>query len=84
MVDYHLTLDNTANYTKLQSVRYPKAGDPNPKVSIWIYDLASKSAKKVAIDGEPTQYLYSVRFSSEGNELLVNRTSFDISRTIDL
>ena len=75
MVDYHLTLDNTANYTKLQSVRYPKAGDPNPKVSIWIYDLASKSAKKVAIDGEPTQYLYSVRFSPEGNELLVNRTN---------
>ncbi len=75
MVDYHLTLDNTANYTKLQSVRYPKAGDPNPKVSIWIYDLASKSAKKVAIDGEPTQYLFSVRFSPEGNELLVNRTN---------
>ena len=75
MVDYHLTLDNTANYTKLQSVRYPKAGDPNPRVSIWIYDLASKSAKKVAIDGEPTQYLFSVRFSPEGNELLVNRTN---------
>ena len=75
MVDYHLTLDNTANYTKLQSVRYPKAGDPNPKVSIWIYDLASKMAKKVAIDGEPTQYLYAVRFSPDGNELLVNRTN---------
>ncbi len=75
MVDYHLTLDNTANYTKLQSVRYPKAGDPNPKVSIWIYDLAKKSAKKVAIDGEATQYLYSIRFSPDGNELLVNRTN---------
>ncbi len=75
MADYHLTLDNTANYTKLQSVRYPKAGDPNPKVSIWIYDLASKMAKKVAIDGEPTQYLYAVRFSPDGNELLVNRTN---------
>ena len=75
MLDYHLTLDNTANYTKLQSVRYPKAGDPNPKVSIWIYDLASKSAKRVAIDGDTTQYLYSIRFSPEGNELLVNRTN---------
>ena len=75
MVDYHLTLDNTANYTKLQSVRYPKAGDPNPKVSIWIYDLATKNTKKVAIDGESSQYLYSIRFSPEGNELLVNRTN---------
>lgn len=75
MLDYHLTLDNTANYTKLQSVRYPKAGDPNPKVSIWIYNLASKSTKKVAIDGDSTQYLYSIRFSPEGSELLVNRTN---------
>jgi dipeptidyl-peptidase-4 len=75
MMDYHLTLDNTANYTTLQSVRYPKAGDPNPKVAIWIYDLKSKNAKKVAMDGDPSQYLYSIRFSPEGNELLVNRTN---------
>jgi len=75
MLDYHLTLDNTANYTKLQSVRYPKAGDPNPKVSLWIYDLETKIAKKIAIDGEPSQYLYAIRFSPEGSELLVNRTN---------
>ncbi len=75
MFDYHLTLDNTSNYTKLQSVRYPKAGDPNPKVSLWIYDLPTKSARKIAIDGDATQYLYSIRFSPEGNELLLNRTN---------
>jgi len=75
MVDYHLTIDNTANYTKLQSVRYPKAGDPNPKVSLWIYDVASKIARKVPIDGESTQYLYAIRFSPDGTELLVNRTN---------
>lgn len=75
MVDYHLTIDNTANYTKLQSVRYPKAGDPNPKVSIWIYDVASKIARKGPVDGESTQYLYAIRFSPDGTELLVNRTN---------
>ena len=75
MQDYHLTLDNTASYTKLQSVRYPKAGDANPKVSLWIYDLAKKASEKVHLDGEPTQYLYAVRFSPEGDELLVNRTN---------
>ncbi len=75
MADYHLTIDNTAMYTKLQSVRYPKAGDANPKVSLWIYDLPSKSAKRIAIDGEASQYLYSIRFSPEGNELLVNRSN---------
>lgn len=75
MRDYHLTLDNTASYTKLQSVRYPKAGDPNPKVAIWIYDIASKSKQKIVIDGEPTQYLYAIRFAPDGKELLINRTN---------
>ena len=75
MLDYHLTVDNTAMYTKLQSVRYPKAGDPNPKVSLWIYDLPSKTAKKIAIEGDATQYLYSIRFSPQGNELLVHQSN---------
>ncbi len=75
MLDYHLTVDNTALYTKLQSVRYPKAGDPNPKVAIWIYDLATKQSQRIKIDGEPTQYLYGVRYTPEGNELLIHRTN---------
>jgi dipeptidyl-peptidase-4 len=73
--DYHLTLDNTANYTKLQSVRYPKAGDPNPKVALWVYDVVQKTNRKILIDGEPTQYLYSIRFAPKSKELLVHRTN---------
>ena len=75
MKDYHLTLENTSLYTTLQSVRYPKAGDANPKVALWIYDLATKSNRRIEITGEPMQYLFAVRFSPSGNELLVNRTN---------
>ena len=39
MSDYYLTVDNTSTYTKLKTVRYPKAGDKNPQVSLHIYDL---------------------------------------------
>lgn len=75
MRDYHLTVDNAKNYTKLQTVRYPKAGDPNPKMKILIYELATKKTVEAIIDGEETQYLYDVRWTPDGAELLVNRTN---------
>jgi dipeptidyl-peptidase-4 len=74
MKDYHLTLANEDLYTALKTVRYPKPGEKNPEVSLWIYDLAKQEAKKVSIPGEPMQYLYNVRYTPSGKELLVNRT----------
>jgi dipeptidyl-peptidase-4 len=74
MKDYYLTIANEDLYTALKTVRYPKAGEKNPEVSLWIYDLASKQAQKVSIPGEPMQYLYNVRYTPNGKELLVNRT----------
>ncbi len=75
MKDYHLTLDNTSLYTTLKSVRYPKAGDDNPKVALWFYDVESKKSRRAVIEGEPTQYLYDIRYSPNGKELLVHRTN---------
>ena len=75
MSDYYLTVDNTSTYTKLQTVRYPKAGDKNPQVSLHIYDLDTRQNVKVKLDGDPTQYLFNVRFSPSGEELLFSRMS---------
>ena len=75
MRDYHLTIDNAKSYTKLQTVRYPKAGDPNPKVKILIYELATRKTVEAIIEGEETQYLYDIRWTPDGTELLVNRTN---------
>lgn len=74
MKDYHLTVANEELYTTVKTVRYPKAGERNPEVSLWVYDLAAKAARKVSIPGEPMQYLYNVRYTPGGKELLVNRT----------
>lgn len=75
MRDYYLTIDNTKSYTNLNTVRYPKAGDPNPKVAILIYDLKTKATIRAKIEGEETQYLFNVRWTPDGKELLVNRTN---------
>lgn len=75
MRDYHLTIDNTESYTRLHTVRYPKAGDPNPKVAILIYERQTGKTVRAEIEGEPTQYLYGVRWTPAGDELLVNRTN---------
>ncbi len=75
MSDYYLTVDNTSIYTKLQTVRYPKSGDKNPQVSLHIYDIDTRKSVKVDLDGEASQYLFNVRFSPSGEELLFSRMS---------
>lgn len=73
--NYYLTLSNSALYTELSTVRYPKAGDPNPVVGLWIYDLETKQSRRLKIPGEPTQYLYDIQYSPKGDYLLVHRTN---------
>lgn len=75
MRDYHLTVRNTGLYTELKTVRYPKAGQPNPKVALLVYDMVSGETMRIKIDGEPTQYLFNVRFTPDGKHLLFNRTN---------
>ena len=75
MRDYVLTTKNIASYPGLLKVRYPKAGDLNPKVAILIYDLKSAKTLRVEIDGDERQYLYNVRWTPSGKELLINRTN---------
>jgi dipeptidyl-peptidase-4 len=75
MRSYYLTLGNTNVYTRLHVEQYPTAGEKNPHVSLYIYDLESRSTTPVTIDGPVDQYLYNVRFAQDGSVLLVNRTN---------
>jgi len=82
MRDYNLTINNAVNpmkkgadlYTKLDTVRYPTAGMPNPHVNLHVYDLKSKKIRQVKIYGPEDQYLFNVKFAPNGH-LLVNRTN---------
>jgi len=75
--DYYLQYTQVAIQDTLDVEAYPKAGAPNPIVTLYVYDLASK--KTVAIDtkfADPVlgEYVYDVRWSPDGKELFFNRT----------
>jgi dipeptidyl-peptidase-4 len=80
--DYFLQLGQT----KLQSVMdieaYPKAGVDNPVADILVYDVNTKQIVKLDVrEGKPFEnavvghYVYNVRWSPDGTELLCNRTN---------
>ena len=76
--DYFLTLDVTKVQNRLDVEAYPKAGAANPKVSLFVYDIATGSAQRILVDWkEPdvAHYVYDVRWSPDGKELWFNRTN---------
>lgn len=72
--DFYLTDNLTGVISSLNTEGYTKAGDPIPIVWLEIYDLMT--AKRIAIDcGQnlQDQYIYNIRFTPDGKELLFNR-----------
>ena len=80
--DYFLQLDQTKLYSKADIEAYPKAGEPNPVVDLFVYDVASKASVKVDVrNGRPFEndvvghYVYRVSWSPDGKELLFTRAN---------
>ena len=75
--DYFLQMDQTKVQDTLDTEAYPKAGAPNPIVTLYVYDLSSKQTTTVETKFENPglgEYVYDVRWSPDGKELLFNRT----------
>ncbi|HMV50916.1 MAG TPA: DPP IV N-terminal domain-containing protein, partial [Blastocatellia bacterium] len=80
--DYFLQLDQTQLQSKMDIEAYPKAGTPNPVADLFVYDLETKKSTQLDVrDGKPFEnsvvghYVYNVRWSPNGAELLSNRTN---------
>lgn len=80
--DYFLQLNQTRLQSTMDIEAYPKAGVDNPIADLLIYDVATKQTTRVdARDGKPFEnsvvghYIYRVRWSPDGTELLFNRTN---------
>ena len=80
--DYYLQLDQTKLYSKVDTEAYPKPGTANPIVDLFVFDVTAKKATKIDVrDGKPFDnsvvghYVYNVRWSPDGTELLFNRAN---------
>jgi dipeptidyl-peptidase 4 len=80
--DYYLALKSLDQQDTLDAEPYPKAGAPNPVVDLFIYNLDTRQTVHVdARDGKPADneavgyYVYDVRWSPDGQELLFNRAN---------
>ncbi len=88
VLDFYLTLDETKVQNRLDVEPYPKAGAPNPKVSLHVYDLKSRRTVLIptSTDLDPMKdrghYVYAVRWSPDGKELLFHRTD-RLQRTME-
>ncbi len=80
--DFYLQMSQTEIQSSLDVEAYPKAGAPNPIADVFVYDLASKQMTKMDVrHGQPFEndvvghYVYNIRWSPDGSELLMNRTN---------
>lgn len=76
--DFYLAYDQSKIYTTLDQEAYPKAGTANPIVSLHVHDLTTRRSIRVdAASGEASlaEYVYGVRWSPKGDELLFHRTN---------
>lgn len=56
-------------YPSLYTYKYPKAGEDNSKVSVWVYNLTTKETKKVNIGDENDIYIPRIRWNTDGSQL---------------
>ena len=73
--DYHLVDGLTGIRSEIKSERYPKAGDPNPIAGLRIFERETGDLVTVDVGDDTDQYVYAVRWTPDGGELLFHRTN---------
>jgi dipeptidyl-peptidase-4 len=79
--DFHILGGWTERSTRVLTEAYPKPGDENPTASLLVHDLETKSTVAVDSFSEASgatpgaeYYVYNVRWTPDGSELLYSRT----------
>jgi dipeptidyl-peptidase 4 len=60
-------------YTEKFIYKYPKPGEENSKVSVWIYDLNKKNTVKVDVGDNTDQYIPRIKWTNDTKLLSVIR-----------
>ncbi len=81
VLDYITLSNQLAIQDGTEAEAYPKSGAPNPIADIYLYNVETKKSIRIDTrDGKPADndtvgyYVYNVRWSPDGKELLFNRT----------
>ena len=74
----YLGEEENPQYPHLESLRYPKAGCPNAKASVYVYDIATKGVQRLQVIGDGLQDFYFPRLRwKDENTVLVLRVNRD-------
>lgn len=60
-------------YPKWETYKYPKAGEDNSLVDIYVYDLANQSTNKMDVGPETDQYIPRIGWTNDSNILSIQR-----------
>lgn len=60
-------------YPSLYTYKYPKVGEANSEVTIWVYDVASSSKTKMLINEKNDQYIARIKWTKDNNLLSIQR-----------
>ncbi len=60
-------------YPDWYSFKYPKAGEKNSVVSVYVYDLQGKNIQKVDIGNDVEQYIPRIKWTADAGRLCVVR-----------
>ncbi len=60
-------------YPEQDTYKYPKAGEDNSLVDIYIYDMAAGKAVKVDVGAETDQYIPRIKWTADATKLAVQR-----------
>lgn len=69
-------------YQKQQVFKYPKAGEANAKVSLFIYDIIAATASKVNLSAFDAYYIPRIKWTNDSNILsaqLMNRKQNELN-----
>ena len=71
--EFSLTEYNDALYPTLYKYKYPKAGEENSIVDIYVYDLAARKASKIDLGNNPDSYVPRILWTADPNILSVQK-----------
>jgi len=71
--EYNMQLWSKQLYPKDYRFKYPKAGETNSTVEVWVYDLASKKHVKMNTGTEKDIYLPKVMWTRDANTVSIRK-----------